>query len=150
MTEVQHYQGNPNLKRAGQQIEWDEQTVKEFVKCSRDPAYFAGYGGAAPARTGATHPAIAPYGPYTAGDGRVVYLGIQNEREWVAFCEKVLLQPELATDARFSGNAKRSQAREALRRHAGNVAAAAEALAIPKKTLYDKLKRFDLNSEDFR
>ncbi len=39
---------------------------------------------------------------------------------------------------------------EALRRHAGNVAAAAEALAIPKKTLYDKLKRFDLNSEDFR
>lgn len=41
MTEVQTYQGNPNLKRAGQQIEWDEQTVKEFVKCSRDPAYFA-------------------------------------------------------------------------------------------------------------
>ena len=59
------------------------------------PANFAGYGGAAPARTGATHPAIAPYGPYTAGDGRVVYLGIQNEREWVRFCADVLARPEL-------------------------------------------------------
>ena len=39
---------------------------------------------------------------------------------------------------------------EALRRHVGNVAAAAEALAIPKKTLYDKMKRFELNSEDYR
>jgi len=41
MTELQIYQGNPNLKRANQKIEWDEHSVKEFVKCSRDPAYFA-------------------------------------------------------------------------------------------------------------
>lgn len=39
--EVQHYQGNPNLKRSGQAIEWDENLVKEYVKCSRDPIYFA-------------------------------------------------------------------------------------------------------------
>jgi len=41
MTELRTYQGNPNLKRANQKIEWDEHSVKEFVKCSRDPAYFA-------------------------------------------------------------------------------------------------------------
>ncbi|MBX9740929.1 MAG: sigma-54 dependent transcriptional regulator [Beijerinckiaceae bacterium] len=39
---------------------------------------------------------------------------------------------------------------EALRRHQGNVAAAADSLCLPKKTLYDKLKRFDLTGEDYR
>ena len=40
---------------------------------------------------------------------------MQNEREWAAFCDKVLLTPELATDARFSANFKRSANREVLR-----------------------------------
>jgi len=39
---------------------------------------------------------------------------------------------------------------EALRRHNGNVIEAATALNIPKKTLYDKLKRFDISTEQFR
>jgi two-component system C4-dicarboxylate transport response regulator DctD len=39
---------------------------------------------------------------------------------------------------------------EALRRCQGNVAAAADSLCVPKKTLYDKLKRFDLTGEDYR
>ena len=39
---------------------------------------------------------------------------------------------------------------EALRRHNGNVIEAAAALNIPKKTLYDKLKRFDISTEQFR
>ena len=42
-------------------------------------------------------------------------LGLQNEREWAAFCDKVLLQPELATDPRFASNSKRSAARDELR-----------------------------------
>jgi crotonobetainyl-CoA:carnitine CoA-transferase CaiB-like acyl-CoA transferase len=71
------------------------------------PAYFTGYGGSAPARTGARHAAIAPYGPYPAGDGRVVYLGIQNEREWARFCAEVLARPELASDVRFMSNSSR-------------------------------------------
>jgi hypothetical protein len=41
MTELKTYQGNPNLKRADQKIEWDEHTVKELIKCSNDPVYFA-------------------------------------------------------------------------------------------------------------
>src|SRR5688500_3970934 len=71
------------------------------------PAYYTEYGGAAPARTGARHAAIAPYGPYAAGDGKAVYFGIQNEREWARFCEQVLDRPELAGDPRFNANAAR-------------------------------------------
>jgi len=78
------------------------------------PAYFTEYGGAAPPRTGARHAAIAPYGPYPAGDGRTVYLGIQNEREWARFCAEVLEQPALAADARFTSNSSRVEHQEAL------------------------------------
>jgi itaconate CoA-transferase len=42
-------------------------------------------------------------------------LGLQNEREWELFCSKVLLQPELAADPRFSTNSSRSAARGELR-----------------------------------
>jgi itaconate CoA-transferase len=78
------------------------------------PAYFTAYGGAAPPRSGAHHAAIAPYGPYPAGDGGVVYLGLQNEREWARFCEQVLQQPALAVDARFASNSARVAHREEL------------------------------------
>jgi itaconate CoA-transferase len=45
------------------------------------PAYFAGYGGEEPRRSGAAHAAIVPYEPFGCGDGEVIFLGIQNERE---------------------------------------------------------------------
>jgi crotonobetainyl-CoA:carnitine CoA-transferase CaiB-like acyl-CoA transferase len=41
-------------------------------------------------------------------------LGLQNEREWQQFCAKVLLQPGLAQDERFVGNASRTANRAAL------------------------------------
>ena len=78
------------------------------------PAYFTGYGGAAPPRSGARHAAIAPYGPYAAGDGKAVYLGIQNEREWVRFCEQVLERADLAGDPRFTSNSARVEHQAAL------------------------------------
>ena len=77
------------------------------------PVYYA-YGGAPPPRSGARHAVIAPYGPYTAGDGRVVYLGLQNEREWARFCAQVLQRPEMATDPRFSSNPRRVEHRAEL------------------------------------
>ena len=40
-------------------------------------------------------------------------LGPQNEREWKIFCEKVLANPALTTDPRFSTTAKRSAQRAA-------------------------------------
>ena len=71
------------------------------------PYYYTNYGGSPPPRNGARHAAISPYGPYTAGDGAVVFIGVQNEREWSALCENVLRQPELATDPRFARNSLR-------------------------------------------
>jgi itaconate CoA-transferase len=78
------------------------------------PAYYTGYGGTPLPRSGAAHAAIAPYGPYTAGDGKVVYLGLQNDREWARFCADVLGDPALASDPRFSANADRVANRDAL------------------------------------
>ena len=78
------------------------------------PMYYGTYGDAEPPRTGARHAAIAPYGPFAGGDGEVVYLGVQNEREWLAFCAQVLRRPELAGDRRFVSNASRVEHRDAL------------------------------------
>ena len=78
------------------------------------PAYFTEYGGAAPVRSGARHASIAPYGPYPAGDGQPVYLGLQNEREWARFCVEVLQRPELADDERFASNSARVAHQDAL------------------------------------
>ena len=41
MAETIAYMSNPNLKRAGVKIEWTEEQVKEYLKCSEDPVYFA-------------------------------------------------------------------------------------------------------------
>jgi crotonobetainyl-CoA:carnitine CoA-transferase CaiB-like acyl-CoA transferase len=65
------------------------------------------YGGRAPERTGLTHPGIAPYGPFRSGEGDTVLIAVQNEREWVRLCERVLERPELAAVARFQGNPAR-------------------------------------------
>jgi len=79
------------------------------------PLYYAFDGAPPPPRSGASHATIYPYGPFPAGDGKEVMLGLQNEREWASFCEHVLLQPALAQDPRFATNAGRSAERVALR-----------------------------------
>ncbi|WP_313562288.1 CaiB/BaiF CoA-transferase family protein [Diaphorobacter nitroreducens] len=78
------------------------------------PMYYAFDGAPPPPRTGASHASIYPYGPFVAGDGKTVMLGLQNEREWKAFCDAVLQRPEVATDARFCSNAQRNAHRDAL------------------------------------
>lgn len=78
------------------------------------PMYYAYDGADPPPRSGAAHATIYPYGPFRAGDGGTVMLGLQNEREWRAFCDQVLAQPGLATDPRFASNAARNQHRQAL------------------------------------
>lgn len=71
------------------------------------PYYYATYGGQAPARTGARHAAIAPYGPFRTGDDAQVFLAVQNDREWTKLCKTVLGDAELAADARFATNPDR-------------------------------------------
>jgi itaconate CoA-transferase len=79
------------------------------------PMYYAFDGAPPPARSGAAHASIYPYGPFAAGDGGTVMLGLQNEREWRVFCDTVLKSPGLANDSRFDSNARRNQNRVALR-----------------------------------
>jgi itaconate CoA-transferase len=78
------------------------------------PLYYAFEGANAPERSGAAHATIYPYGPFEAGDGKIVMLGLQNEREWGAFCTDVLRRPDLVADPRFDANARRHANRAAL------------------------------------
>jgi itaconate CoA-transferase len=78
------------------------------------PMYYAYKGAEPPPRNGASHATIYPYGPFKAGDGKTVMLGLQNEREWVQFCEIVLENPALAQDERFDRNFKRNEKRAEL------------------------------------
>jgi formyl-CoA transferase len=94
--------------------------------------YTAGSGRQQP-RAGARHATIAPYGPFTARDGRTVLLSIQNETEWTRFCAEFLADPGLAADPRFATNTLRVVNREELEaivdaRFAGLDAAEASAL----------------------
>jgi itaconate CoA-transferase len=83
--------------------------------------YASGYGGSPLPRTGARHASIAPYGAFKGGDGEIVYLGIQNEREWQRFCRDVLEQPKLTDDPRFMSNARRVEHHDALEAAIGGV-----------------------------
>ena len=78
------------------------------------PLYYTHFGGTAPPRTGPDHATIVPYGRFRAGDGKEIMFGIQNEREWASFCDKVLGQPALARDPRYDSNTKRNAARAEL------------------------------------
>ena len=98
----------------GQRI--DISMLESLAEWTSYPLYYAFEGAAPPPRTGASHATIYPYGPFPAGDGTTVMLGLQNEREWVSFCDKVLQQPGLASDPRFTANFKRVAERDALRR----------------------------------
>ncbi|MDI3356298.1 CoA transferase [Pseudomonas sp. UYIF39] len=88
--------------------------IDAMVEWMGFPMYYAYDGQEPPRRTGASHSTIYPYGPFRAGDGRTVMLGLQNEREWAVFCDKLLGDAALATDERFASNARRTANRDAL------------------------------------
>jgi len=102
-------------ERTGRGQHLDVSMLESLVEWMNYPLYYAFEGAPPPSRTGASHATIYPYGPFPAGDGRTVMLGLQNEREWAVFCKTVLRQPELAADPRFSANSRRSAARSELR-----------------------------------
>jgi itaconate CoA-transferase len=93
----------------------DVSMLESMVEWMNYPLYYAFDGAAPPPRAGAAHATIFPYGPFAAGDGKSVMLGLQNEREWLAFCRAVLQRPELATDERFASNSRRVAHRSELR-----------------------------------
>ena len=102
-------------QRTGRGTRIDVSLLETMVEWMSYPLYYAFESASPPLRTGASHATIYPYGPFRAGDGKLVMLGLQNEREWTVFCDKVLRQPELARDERFSTNGRRAAARVELR-----------------------------------
>jgi len=101
--------------RTGRGRRIDISMLESMVEWMSFPMYYAFEGAAPPPRAGAAHATIYPYGPFPTGDGKTVMLGLQNEREWQVFCAKVLGEPGLATDERFSANSRRVANRAALR-----------------------------------
>ncbi len=101
--------------KTGQGQHIDISMLESLVEWNSYPLYYAFDGAEPPPRTGASHATIYPYGPFPAGDGKTVMLGLQNEREWAAFCSEVLRAPDLASDPRYATNSKRSAARADLR-----------------------------------
>jgi itaconate CoA-transferase len=94
-------------ERTGAGTSFEVSLLDSLGEWIMQPYLFEAYGGTPLARTGARHASIAPYGPYRAGDGAQVFIGVQNEREWAALCDGVLGRPELAQDPRFAGNPRR-------------------------------------------
>lgn len=101
--------------RTGEGSHIDVSMLEALSEWMGYPLYYAYQGASPPPRLGAAHATIYPYGPFQAGDGRTVMLGLQNEREWQAFCALVLEQPGLACEPRFASNAARNSHREELR-----------------------------------
>ena len=101
--------------RTGRGCRIDVSLLESMVEWMGYPLYYAFEGAPPPPRAGAAHATIYPYGPFPAGDGGTVMLGLQNEREWKAFCDRVLERPELAADPRFDRNSRRNASRDALR-----------------------------------
>jgi itaconate CoA-transferase len=101
--------------KTGKGCNIDVSMLESMVEWMSYPLYYAIDGASPPPRAGAAHATIYPYGPFPAGDGKIVMLGLQNEREWEGFCSKVLQQPELAMDLRFASNSARTNARVELR-----------------------------------
>lgn len=101
--------------KTGKGARIDVSMLESMVEWMGFPMYYAFDGASQPQRAGASHATIFPYGPFPAGDGASVMLGLQNEREWAEFCKTVLRKPELAQDPRFSSNSQRVAHREVLR-----------------------------------
>ena len=93
----------------------DVSMLEALAEWMNYPMYYAFDGAPPPPRTAASHASIYPYGPFAAGDGGAVMLGLQNEREWKGFCELVLEDAGLAADPRFDSNARRNENRAALK-----------------------------------
>lgn len=97
-------------KRTGEGAHIDLTMFETMAEWMGHPLYYTHYSGKAPRRSGPDHATIVPYGRFRTKDGDVLF-GIQNEREWANFCDKVLGRPELAKDPRYDNNTKRTAAR---------------------------------------
>jgi crotonobetainyl-CoA:carnitine CoA-transferase CaiB-like acyl-CoA transferase len=101
--------------RTGRGSHIDLSMLEALAEWMSFPLYYAYDGAPQPPRAGASHATIYPYGPFRAGDGKSVVIGLQNEREWALFCTQVLGKPELADHPEYNAVSKRSHNRAAVK-----------------------------------
>ncbi len=94
--------------RTGKGVDINVSMLEALAEWIGYPMYYATDDAPPPPRAGAAHATIFPYGPFFAGDGKEVMLGLQNQREWAVFCTDILDAPALETDLRFASNADRA------------------------------------------
>jgi itaconate CoA-transferase len=87
--------------------------MESLAEWMHQPMLYALGTGTPPARQGAHHPTIAPYGPFRCADGGTVHLAVQNEPQWRRLCG-VVGRPSLAEDPRFTTVSSRVANRPAL------------------------------------
>ncbi|MEI7532127.1 MAG: CaiB/BaiF CoA-transferase family protein [Betaproteobacteria bacterium] len=97
--------------RTGEGSHIDVSMLETLSEWMGFPMYYAFEGASPPVRSGSSHATIYPYGSFLVGDGNTIMLGLQNEREWQVFCEKVLKNPNLVNEEKFSLNTKRHENR---------------------------------------
>ena len=100
--------------KTGEGAHIDVSMLEALTEWMSFPLYYATDNAPPPTRNGASHATIYPYGPFLAGDGNSVMLGLQNEREWLQFCETVMRNIALATDPRFNSNSLRHENKQQL------------------------------------
>jgi itaconate CoA-transferase len=72
--------------------------------------------GTLPERVGMYHHFVVPYGPYMAGDGKLVILAVASAQDWEVFCNVVVEHPEWINDPRFNTIPLRAKNRDDLKR----------------------------------
>ncbi len=102
-------------QKTGKGSHIDLSMLESMTEWMSFPLYYAFDGASPPERAGAAHAAIYPYGPFEVANQQTVMLGLQNEREWKAFCEIVLEQAELSTHPLYLNNSLRHQNRDKLK-----------------------------------
>jgi itaconate CoA-transferase len=71
------------------------------------PLLYTTFTGREPPKLGLKHPTIAPYGAFVCGDGVWLLIAVQQDREWLNLCSRVLERPDLTCDTRFATNTAR-------------------------------------------
>lgn len=100
--------------RTGRGMAFEVSLFDAMTEWMSYPAYYTRGRGEPVPRSGARHATIAPYGPFPTGDGKTIFFGIQNEREWQSFCAVVLDDADVAGDPRYVTNSLRLANRDAL------------------------------------
>lgn len=95
------------------------------------PMAYYKYGGRVLTGTGMHHELIAPYGAFATKNGQI-FVAVQNDREWVQLCTKVLQREDLVRHKLFANNQLRIRNVDALRAELESIFTQHESLELAR------------------